>query len=77
MMKLKIQVKITETNNIADNKWREWKEDSSIAKLKAQTKRKEFRIGKDISRISPEITDQPILKIIHGQVDIKLRQFTE
>ena len=46
------------------------------AKIKA-AKRKDFRSGKNISRIYseplPEIADKPIQKIINDQPDIKLR----
>ena len=35
------------------------------------------KYSKNLLRKTPEITDKPIQKTIHGQLDIKLRQFME
>ena len=51
------------------------------AKLKAANQEKRLQKGKEhfmnLLGNPPEITDKPIQKIIDGQVDIKLGQFTE
>ena len=65
---------------------RDWKEvnerkSTSRAKLRAASQEKRLHEWKELlenrRRISPEITDKPIHKITNGQLDIKLKQFTE
>ena len=44
-------------------------------------KKNEYTCGKNISRICfdlpPKVTDEPIMKIINNQLDVKLGQFTQ